>query len=124
MDKTPKESAIEFLRLVTSNRIDEAYERFVAKDFRHHNPWFRGDAASLKAGMLENAAKNPDKVCEVKNAIAEGERVAVHSHVRMKPGDLGVVVVHIFRFENGRIAELWDLGQAIPEENANDNGMF
>jgi len=124
MDKTPKDSAIEFLRLVTSNRIDEAYERFVAPDFRHHNPWFRGDAASLKAGMAENAAKNPDKVFEVKHAIAEGERVAVHSHLRMQPGDRGMVVVHIFRFEHGRIAELWDLGQPIPEESANDNGMF
>jgi predicted SnoaL-like aldol condensation-catalyzing enzyme len=120
----PKASAIEFLRLVTSNRIDEAYERFVAEGFRHHNPWFRGDAAALKAGMADNAAKNPDKVFEVKNAIAEGERVAVHSHLRMKPGDRGMAVVHIFRFEHGRIAELWDLGQPIPDENLNANGMF
>jgi len=124
MDMTPKQSAIEFLRLVTSNHIDEAYERFVAAGFRHHNPWFQGDAASLKAGMQDNAGKNPDKLFEVKNAIAEGDRVAVHSHLRMKPGDRGMAVVHIFRFEDGRIAELWDLGQAIPEENVNANGMF
>jgi len=109
---------------VASNRIEEAYERLVAKNFRHHNPWFRGDAASLQAGMADNAGKNPQKVFEVKNAIAEGERVAVHSHLRMKPGDRGMAVVHIFRFEDGRIAELWDLGQAIPEETVNANGMF
>lgn len=36
----------------------------------------------------------------------------------------GVAVVHIFRFVEGRIAELWDLGQAVPEASANPYGMF
>jgi hypothetical protein len=31
-------------------------------DFRHHNPYFRGDAESLMAAMEENARKNPDKL--------------------------------------------------------------
>ena len=124
MDMTPKQSALEFLRLVNANRIAEAYERLVAPGFRHHNPWFKGDAASLQAGMEENAAKNPDKACEVKHAIAEGDHVAVHSHVRMKPGARGLAVVHIFRFEGGRIAELWDMNQPVPEGDVNENGMF
>jgi predicted SnoaL-like aldol condensation-catalyzing enzyme len=74
--------------------------------------------------MEENARQNPSKVLEVKRAIAEGELVAVHSHVRQKPGDLGAAVVHIFRFEQGRIVELWDLGQPVPEKSPNQYGMF
>ena len=76
------------------------------------------------AGMEENARQNPSKVLEVKRAIAEGELVAVHSHVRQKPGDLRAAVVHIFRFEQGRIVELWDLGQPVPEKSPNQYGMF
>jgi len=79
---------------------------------------------SLRAGMEENALQNPNKVLEVKRVIAEGEFVVVHSHVRQKPDDLGAVVVHIFRLEKGRIVELWDLGQPIPEKSANQYGMF
>jgi len=124
METTPKERAIEFLRLVSSNHIRDAYTRFVAPGFRHHNAWFRGDGAALMAGMEQNAAANPHKVFEVKQAIAEGDRVAVHSHVRMKAQDRGIAVVHIFRFEGGRIAELWDLGQPIPEDSPNENGPF
>jgi predicted SnoaL-like aldol condensation-catalyzing enzyme len=74
--------------------------------------------------MQANALQNPDKVMDVKRVIAEGELVAVHSHVQQKPGDRGAVVVHIFRFENGHIVELWDLGQPVPEESPNQFGMF
>jgi predicted SnoaL-like aldol condensation-catalyzing enzyme len=76
------------------------------------------------AGMEENARQNPSNILEVKRAIAEGELVAVHSHVRQKPGDLGAAVVHIFQFEMGHIVELWDLGQPVPEESPNQYGMF
>jgi len=50
--------------------------------------------------------------------------VVVHSHVMLKSNDLGVAVVHIFRFEKGRIVELWDLGQPVPENSPNQYGMF
>ena len=35
----------------------------------------------------------------------------------LKPGDRGIALVHIFRFEAGRIAELWDIGQPVPENS-------
>src|SRR5436190_16827256 len=108
-----KDSAIEFLKLCAANHIREAYERFAGPDFRHHNPWFRGDASGLQEGMEQNAAQHPDRYFEVKQAIAEGERVAVHSHVRMHAQDRGMAVVHILRFREGRIAELWDLAMPI-----------
>ena len=74
--------------------------------------------------MEENAKQNPDKSLEVKRVIAEGGFVVVHALVRHKPGDLGVALVHIFRFENGHIVELWDLGQPVPEKSPNQYGMF
>jgi predicted SnoaL-like aldol condensation-catalyzing enzyme len=124
MSKSHKEIAIEFLGLVAGGQVREAYERHVAPGFRHHNPWFRGDAASLMQGMAENAEKNPDKRLEVKMALQEGDRVAVLSHVRHHPEERGFALVHVFRFEGGRIAELWDLAQEIPESPVNELGMF
>ncbi|WP_256256501.1 nuclear transport factor 2 family protein [Paenibacillus sp. BC26] len=125
LNKEPlKEKAAMFLSLVASGKVREAYERYVGPDFRHHNAYFRGDAESLMLAMEENAALNPRKTLEVKRTIEEGDSVMVHSHVKQKPEDLGAAVVHIFRFVNGRIIELWDLGQAIPEHSVNENGMF
>lgn len=113
-----------FLRLVASGKVREAYRSHIGPGFRHHNPFFRGDADSLMLAMEENAEKNPQKILEVKRALEEGDFVMVHSHVKQNPGDSGVAVVHIFRFQDGRIVEFWDLGQAIPENSPNENGMF
>jgi predicted SnoaL-like aldol condensation-catalyzing enzyme len=119
-----KEIAVAFLEMAASGNASEAYSKFVAAGFRHHNPFFEGTAKALQAGMEENARQNPNKIFEVKRAIAEGDLVVTHSHVRQKPEDLGAAVVHIFRFENSKIVELWDLGQPIPAESVNKNGMF
>jgi predicted SnoaL-like aldol condensation-catalyzing enzyme len=42
----------------------------------------------------------------------------------MSPDDLGQAVVDIFRVEDGRIVEHWDVLQPVPAESANSNGMF
>lgn len=118
---TEKQTAIEFLRRAASGDVDAAY-RLVAPDFRHHNPYFASSAEALKAGMRENAIKHPNKAFEVQRAVAEGEFVAVHSRVQMAA--MTIAVVHIFRFEAGRIAELWDIGQPQPEAMVNELGMF
>lgn len=119
-----KEKAVDFLKLVASGSVREGFAHYISVDFRHHNPFFQGDAESIMLAMEENAAQNPDKVFDVKLALEEEDYVAVHSHVRQNPEDLGAAVVHIFRFEGDRVVELWDLGQAVPEESLNKNGMF
>ena len=118
-----KEVAINFLQLSASGNVEEAYD-LVAPNFRHHNPYFASEAASLKAGMQENAHKNPNKLFQVQRAIAEDSFVAVHSRIQMQSTALAIAVVHIFRFEHGKIVELWDIGQPQPEQMTNEIGMF
>jgi predicted SnoaL-like aldol condensation-catalyzing enzyme len=119
-----KEKAVSFLQLVASGKVREAYTNYIGPDFLHHNPYFQGDAKSLMMAMEENAVENPNKILEVKRVIGENDFVTVYSHIRQNPEDLGGAVVHIFRFLNDQIVELWDVGQAIPEESPNENGMF
>jgi len=119
-----KDAAVSFLRLAGSGKVREAYERYVGASFRHHNAFFPGDRESLLKAMEENAAKNPSKVLDVKRVLEDEGFVVVHSHVRQHPDDRGAAVVHVFRFENGRIAELWDVGQPVPKDSPNQHGMF
>lgn len=119
-----KEAAVSFLKLAAAGRARDAFAAHASPGFRHHNPWFPGDAESLATGMDENARRFPDKRLDVLRAIEEGDLVAVHSKVRHSRDDRGFGLVHIFRFEGGRIVEAWDLAQEVPADSPNANGMF
>ena len=119
-----KQSAISFLKLAASGRLDEAYGDYISPNFRHHNPYFAGDAESLKTGMAEAHKKFPDTKLEVQHVLEEGDLVAAHSKVRHSPDTPEIAVVHLFRFEGSRVAELWDIGIEAPKDSPNENGMF
>ncbi len=74
--------------------------------------------------MEEDELRHPGKLLDVQVAVQEGDYVAVHSRLRRTADDDGMAVVHIFRFEQGRIVELWDVVQMVPGEIVNENGMF
>lgn len=119
-----KEAGAEFMRLLGSGQVREAFRTFVGPGFRHHNPYFGGDAESLIVAIEENAAENPDKVLEIKHVLHDGDLVAVHARVRHKPRNRDAAVVHILRFHGDRIVEMWDVGQEMPENSPNKYGMF
>lgn len=121
---THKDAATDFLKLAASGRAREAFDRYVAPNFRHHNPWFAGDGPSLMNAMDENARQNPDKELTIHRVVDGGDEVATYSHVRHDKSERGAAVVHFFRFEGDRIVELWDVGQEVPAESPNQNGMF
>ena len=123
MANSNKDAAVTFLQMSSRGDLSEVYSKFVGPGFKHHNPYFEGSADTLMAAMVENARANPSKILDVKRTIAEGDLVAVHSQVRLKPEDQGGAVVHLFRFEVGRVVELWDVGQEVPEESPNEYGM-
>lgn len=115
--------AVSFLKNAASGNLDDAYA-LVSENFRHHNPYFKGDAESLKAGMAEAHKKFPNTTLEVQRVFEEGDLVAVHSRVSHGPDHPDISVVHIFRFEGDCIAELWDVGMEAPDDSPNENGMF
>lgn len=119
-----KDAAVSFLQMASRGDVREAYSKFVGREFKHHNLYYEGSAETLMLAMEENARDHPSKSLDVKLAIEEGDFVAVHSHVRLKPDQQGGAVVHIFRFQDGRIVELWDIGQEVPEQSPNQYGAF
>ncbi len=122
--QTQKEQAMDFLQMVVAGEIDEAYETYINMRGKHHNVYYSAEFTSLRNGMKENHEQFPNKRLMVKNVLGDGDLVAVHSNIILKPGEPGVSVVHIFRFENGKIVEMWDVAQAIPLTSPNRIGAF
>lgn len=120
-----KEKAITFLKLAASGNVKLAYEKFISQKFIHHNQYFKGDRQSLMSAMEEASKSSPNKSIEIRQVFEDGDNVITHSLVvRQNPDVPHIAVVHIFRFENEKIVELWDLGQQIDKDSPNENGAF
>lgn len=121
-----KDAVMAFVRLAFEGEKQprEAAERYMAEDYIEHNPHFEDGREAFVTAIEGWLATLPEATFEFKRVIAEGEMVAVHTHLTMRPGEGGHAVVDIFRVENGRLAEHWDVLQAVPAEAANSNTMF
>jgi len=120
-----KEAAVSFLTLAGTGRVDEAYARFIAPGFVHHNTYFRGDRESLRSAMAQAHERSPNKLVDVKRVVAEGDLVVTHSRiVRGDPAEPDIAVVHVFRFDGDKVVELWDVGQPVAADSPNENGAF
>jgi predicted SnoaL-like aldol condensation-catalyzing enzyme len=103
---------------------EEAVAKYLGPHYRQHNPGAADGSEAFIRYVKWFAQTYPNFRIESKRIIAEGDYVVQHSHVIREPGDRGMAVVDIFRFENGKIVEHWDVVQEIPEKSANNNTMF
>jgi predicted SnoaL-like aldol condensation-catalyzing enzyme len=119
-----KKLALDFLKMVVAGDIEAAFEKYVDLSGVHHNVYFPKGFPSLKQAMLDNHAQFPVKQFTPKNVLGDGDLVAVHSSIILKADDPGMTVVHLFRFQNGKIVEMWDVGQEIPHDMPNEDGAI
>lgn len=118
-----KSIAESFLQLASSGKVGEAYEKYIHSDFIHHNAYFKGDRESLLRAMEENAQQFPDKTYQTLRMLEDRELVAVHGKVMLSPNSQWSVI-HIFRFKDDKIIELWEASQEVLEDSPNENGIF
>lgn len=118
-----KEIAKDFLNLCAEGNSRKAFKLYVGNDFKHHNPYFKGDSDSLMVAMEQSDKVRPNEIFEIKQIIEDGNLIATHSYIRQAENS-EFAVVHILKFENEKIVEMWDVIQPFPENMINENGMF
>lgn len=100
-----------FQRVFINHEVDSGLE-LLADNYIQHNQMVPGG----KEAMREAFKKGLSSVStEIKQIIADGDRVAVQHHFKFDPASLGAHVIDIFRIENGKLAEHWDVMSPIPE---------
>jgi predicted SnoaL-like aldol condensation-catalyzing enzyme len=109
---------------INQRKPEEAVAKYLGPHHRQHNPGAADGGEPFIRTVKWIAETYPDFRFETKRIIAEGDYVVLHSHFIRKPGDRGQAIVDIFRLENGKIVEHWDVVQEVPETSANNNTMF
>ena len=119
----PKDIAHDFLHMIVAWKVEEAYAKHLSPAFRHHNQYTPWDTAALKQWMIENHENFPTKEYTLHQTITQDDKVVVHGLMKLND-NLQVAVVHIFRFEGDKIAEMWDVWQVIEANSPNENGIL
>lgn len=123
--QTNKEIVVAFFRMMFQDRdMEEAVRLYVGKSYVQHNPYMADGVEPVVDFFQPYFEQHPQASVEIKRVIAEGDLVVIHNLWKESPEDRGQAVMDIFRVENGKIVEHWDVSQDIPENPANKNGMF
>jgi predicted SnoaL-like aldol condensation-catalyzing enzyme len=119
-----KKTVIAFYNAAINDKDFEKARQYMGPMYIQHNPVAADGHEGLKAFIGFLREKFPQARSEIKRVIAEGDYVVVHVHAVREPGTRGNAIIDIFRLENGKVVEHWDVIQPIPEKAANNNGMF
>ena len=122
--ETNKKVVLDFYEKGLNQKDFDAAAKHFGPKYIQHNPMAADGIEGFKAFIAMRKEKTPHARSEIKRAFADGDFVILHVESHREPGDRGVAIVDIFRLENGKIVEHWDVIQPIPEKSANSNGMF
>lgn len=116
--------------LMIDGKPNEAFAKYYATDLIQHDPWIADGHDGDDAFLEERREANPDEYDAtdqyanvIHSIMADGDLVAIKSHVFTSATDQGRVFVDIWRMEDGKFAEHWDVIQPIEAERANNGSV-
>jgi predicted SnoaL-like aldol condensation-catalyzing enzyme len=115
-----KEIVVDFYdQAFNRNQPNEASAAYIGDVYVQHHPGVPDGPDALSGHVTQLRREFPDFVLDIKRAVAEDDMVVTHSLLVRKSGDPGLAMVDIFRLENGKIVEHWDVIQEVPENSVN-----
>lgn len=119
-----KKAVLEFYEKGLNQKDFEAASKYFGPKYVQHNPTAPDGVEGFKVFLEFLRSKFPNSRSEIKRVFADGDYVILHVHAVREPGTRGAAIVDIFRLEQGKIVEHWDVRQDVPEQAANTNTMF
>jgi predicted SnoaL-like aldol condensation-catalyzing enzyme len=102
-----------------------ALDRYWADEYIQHNPSMTDGRGAVKTFLESIGILNwPKQQVKFERVIAEGDLVMVQTAQPASDASPGSVIVDIFRVEDGKIAEHWDVIQQIPTDATNPRPMY
>src|SRR6516225_6045725 len=109
--ETNKKAVLEFYDRAINQKNFEAAAKFLGPRYTQHNPRATDGPEGLKAFLAFLREKFPDYHSDIKRVFADGDYVILHVHNIPTPGSRGNAIIDIFKLENGKIVEHWDVRQ-------------
>ena len=119
-----KKVVVDFYEKGLNQKDYEAAARHFGPRYIQHNPNAADGPEGFRKFIAFLREKFPNSRSEIKRSFVDGDYVIVHVHAVREPGTRGNAIIDIFKLEDGKIVEHWDVAQPVPENPANNNTMF
>jgi len=102
-----------------------AFERYASADFVEHKPDVAGGTREATIAFLEGLIKEvPKPTWKVIRTVAEGDLVFLHASFTPADGAPPYAVADIFRLQEGKIVEHWDVVAPPVKQLLNPHSRF
>ncbi len=101
-----------------------AAKLYIGERYIQHNPFVPNGVTPFVEHFEGYFREHPGSHVVFSHILAEGDLVVLHLNSKADEEDWGRAIVDIFRVEDGKIVEHWDVTQAVPEKTASGNTMF
>ena len=104
-----KRTVVEFYEAAINQKDFAAASKYMGQRYTQHNPMAADGPAGLQAYLQFLREKFPKSHSEIKKVFADGDYVILHVHAVRVPGTRGNAIVDIFKLEDGKVVEHWDV---------------
>lgn len=112
-----KQKVLAFYKLIVGQRKAELIPEFVLEDYKQHNPTVAQGRAGI-TGMINYLKTLPPPPAGAKSpiirAVQEGDLVITHLDIQFMGKHM--VVIDLFKLNDGMLAEHWDAIQEMPDQ--------
>ena len=119
-----RKAVLEFYEKGLNQKDADGAIAYMGDRYVQHNPNAADGPEGFRKFIGFLREKFPNSRSEIKRSFVDGDYVILHVHAVREPGTRGKAIIDIFKLENGKIVEHWDVVQPIPENPANNNTMF
>ena len=120
-----EEKAIDFWIRFFDKHDESAIDDYLSEPYIQHNPHVADGVEAFRNEFHERFRTDmKDCSTQIRHVSSRNGLVFIHNILKRSPDAKGHAAVDIFRFENGRIVEHWDVIQTMPDSSKNDHPMF
>jgi predicted SnoaL-like aldol condensation-catalyzing enzyme len=113
-----------YTKAIFEGDVDTALRLYGGTSYTQHTPFAADGFDGLRQYVKWIIEHYPKTRGEIKRVFADGDYVLLHCHWTGFFGKNGDAIIDIFRLENRKVVEHWDVIQAIPDTSLNSNTMF
>ena len=119
-----KQNVLDFYEKGLNQKDADAALKYLGTTYKQHNPTAADGPEGFRKFIAFLKEKYPQSHSEITQVFVDGDYVILHVHAVREPGTRGNAIIDIFRLDQGKIVEHWDVSQAIPEQTVSGNAMF